>query len=324
MKRSLVILLAISSLAYAGDKEKADSLFKQGKKLMGEKKYEQACDAFEQSQKLDPGIGTELNIARCYEEWGKLAHAYTAYKSALKTAKDAGDNRADKIEGLVNQLEPSVPHLTMHVPKDADTSTVRIDGAPVDDITEPIALDPGPHKVEYTTQAGAKKSKTLPIEKGGSYDANLVDLPIKGAEKVEHPPPPPPPPPPHVVETPDPGKSYRIAAYSLGGAGIVAIGVSSYMTLSAKSKYNDALKKDCAGMTNMCNDLGLTATHDARHEANIATIVFSVGLAAVGGGVALYLLQPHATKTEKSEDEALYLVPSVSPDGAGVVFGGGF
>ena len=323
MKRLTIALLAVSSLAFAGDKEKADTLFKQGKKLMAEKKYSDACDAFEQSMKLDPGIGTELNIARCYEEWGKLGHAYKAYKAALKMAKDASDSRADKIEGLLNQLDPSVPRLTVHAPKDADTSSLRIDGAPVDDISEPIVLDPGPHKVEYAAAAGGTKSKTIPIEKGGSYEANLVDLPAKTTEKVDHTPPPPPPPPPrHVAETPDPGKGYRLAAYGLGGAGIAAIGVSTYMTLSAKSKYNDALKTHCGGMTNACDSTGLTQTHDARHEANIATIVFSVGLAAVGGGVALYLLQPHATKTEK--DEALYLVPSVSPDGAGVVVGGGF
>ncbi len=323
MKRFIVILLALSSLAYAGDKEKADSLFKQGKKLMGEKKYADACEAFEQSMKLDPGIGTELIIARCYEEWGKLAHAYKAYKSALKMAKEASDNRADKIEGLLNQLDPTVPRLTMHVPKDADTSSVTIDGAPVEDITQPIVLDPGPHKVEYATAGGSKKSKTIPIEKGGNYDANLLDLPPKPGEVVDHKPPPPPPPPPHVAES-DPGKSYRLAAYGLGGAGLIGIGVSSYLTLSAKSKYNDALKNHCGGMTNGCDSIGLTQTHDARHEANIATIVFSVGLAAVGGGVALYLLQPHAAKGSEKADEALYLVPSVSPDGAGVVFGGGF
>ena len=62
-------------------------------------------------------------------------------------------------------------------------------------------------------------------------------------------------------------------------AGIAAIGVSSYLTLSARSKYNDALAAHCGGMTNGCDDVGLKDTHDARHQANIATIVFSVGLA---------------------------------------------
>jgi len=327
MKRTIAAILALSSsLAFAGDKDKADSLFKQGKKLMAEKKYADACEDFEQSMKLDPGIGTELNIGHCYEEWGKLARAFKSYKSALKMAKDASDSRADKIEGLVNQIDPSVPRLTMHVPKDADTSSVTIDGAAIADISQPILLDPGPHKVEYSTSTGGKKSKTIPIEKGGTYDANLLDLPIKAAQTADHvtSPPPPPPRPRHVAETSDPGKGYRIAAFAVGGAGIVAIGVSSYLTLSAKSSYNDALKKDCAGMTNMCNDAGLKATHDARHKANIATIVFSAGLAAVGGGVVLYLLAPHEAKATESTEESLYLVPSVSPDSAGLVFGGGF
>ena len=104
MKRVILAVVAMSSLAYAGDKEKADTLFKQGKKLMAEKKYSDACEAFEQSMKLDPGIGTELNIARCYEEWGKVGRAWHAYKAAEKMAKDAGDSRADKIDGLLNHL----------------------------------------------------------------------------------------------------------------------------------------------------------------------------------------------------------------------------
>lgn len=65
MKRILLALVAITSTAHAGDKGKADALFKHGKKLMDEKKYADACEAFEQSMKLDPQIGTELNVGRC-------------------------------------------------------------------------------------------------------------------------------------------------------------------------------------------------------------------------------------------------------------------
>ena len=125
-----------------------------------------------------------------------------------------------------------------------------------------------------------------------------------------------------MAAAPDPGHSYRLAAYGIGGAGVAAIGVSSYLTLTARSKYNDALEAHCGGMANGCDDVGLEDTHDARHRANIATIVFSAGLAAVGGGVALYLLAPKGGAAEKPEDAALYVVPSLSPDGAGLVVGG--
>jgi tetratricopeptide (TPR) repeat protein len=319
MKRSLIALVLLASTAHAGDKDKADALFKHGKKLMEEKKYSDACEAFEQSMKLDPGIGTELNIARCYEEWGKLGRAYHSYKTAEKMAKDANDSRAGKIDELIEAIDSQVPRLTIHVTKDADTSSVTVDGNPVDNFSDAIVLDPGPHKIEYTNAAGAKKSKVVPIERGGSSEITL-DLPSKEA-KVDHTPPPPPPP-KHVAATPDPGKNYRLGAYALGGAGVAAIGVSTYLTLAAKSKYNDALKTHCGGMTNNCDDIGLKDTHDARHQANIGTVVFIAGAAAIGGGVALYLLQPHA-KPEQAE-EAMYIVPSVAPDAAGVVFGGNF
>src|SRR5262252_5703897 len=110
---SLALLVALGGQAVADkDKDKADSLFKQGKKLMAEKRYANACAAFEQSFKLDPGIGGELNIAKCYEEWGKLGRALQAYKKAEDMARDAKDPRLAKIHELVEALDPAVPRLT--------------------------------------------------------------------------------------------------------------------------------------------------------------------------------------------------------------------
>jgi tetratricopeptide (TPR) repeat protein len=315
----LIALLLLTSLAVADDKSKADTLFKQGKKWMSEKKYSEACEAFEQSMKLDPGIGTQLNIAKCYEDWGKLARALRAYQAAERMAKDANDSRADKIEGLVTEIDTQVPRLTIHVPKGAVTTGVTIDGATVDDFSQPVTLDPGPHTIVYPTAEGGKKTKVVPVDRGSSSEVT-IDLPVTASH--EPPPPPPPPPPKRTVVTTDPGHGYRLAAYGVGGAGVAAIAVSSYLTLSARGKYNDALKAHCGGVTNGCDDIGLTQTHDARHQANIATVVFSVGLAAVGGGVALYMLAPKGKPVENAEDAALYIVPSVSSDGAGVVVGG--
>jgi hypothetical protein len=125
-----------------------------------------------------------------------------------------------------------------------------------------------------------------------------------------------------------PGRNMRIGGIALGGAGVLAIGISSVMGLSARGKYNDALDEHCMGMANMCNPTGLDITHDARSTANVATVVFFVGLAAVGGGVALYLLAPKGpaatSESAEGEEQARYLVPSVSNDSAGLVYGGRF
>ena len=46
----------------------------------------------------------------------------------------------------------------------------------------------------------------------------------------------------------------------------------------------------------------------------------------VGGGVALYLLAPKDARggrgEKESEERAVYVVPSVGPDGGGIVIGG--
>src|SRR5512143_4293143 len=94
MRGLLVVaaLLALPSAAVA-DKARADKLFEDGRGYLQRKEYALACTAFEQSQEADPAIGTQLNIALCYEQWGKLTAAYQAYVEAEKQAKLKKDNR---------------------------------------------------------------------------------------------------------------------------------------------------------------------------------------------------------------------------------------
>src|SRR5262245_29900468 len=96
-----VLVAAGSGVATAAPADRAEQLFKKGKKLLSEKKYGEACNAFEQSDQLDPGIGTKLNVARCYQEWGKLATAWRWYSDAEKMATEAKDERASKIHALI-------------------------------------------------------------------------------------------------------------------------------------------------------------------------------------------------------------------------------
>jgi len=89
--RSALALVALCGLAGAAHADRADQLFKKGQKLLAEKRYAEACAAFEDSDRLDPEIGAKLNIARCYQEWGKLATAWRWYSEAEQMASKAGD-----------------------------------------------------------------------------------------------------------------------------------------------------------------------------------------------------------------------------------------
>ena len=334
---TIATIVALASVASADKKERADALFKDGKKLMAEKRYADACAAFEESHKLDPGIGAQLNIARCYEEWGKLGRAFTTYQAAEKAAREANDKRVEDIKKLIADLDSQVPRLTVKLPKDAPKGfQVTMDKKPITVLGEAFVVDPGPKTLEWWVGNGPKKQKIVAVERGGESEVTL-DVPkgtiVKpengeggdgkgdgnGDDKK-----------PTPAKASVPGRAQRIGGIALGGAGVLAIGVSSVMTLSARGDYNDALDMYCNGMTNMCEPQGLTITHDARSTANTATVIFLVGVAAVGGGVALYLLAPKASSASSDdegggEEEAMrYVVPSVSPEGAGLVYGGRF
>jgi Tfp pilus assembly protein PilF len=77
---AIAALLALSAGPATADQ--ADELFARGKAQLSKKQYAQACVTFEKVDALDPGIGAKLNVARCYQEWGKLASARRWYADA--------------------------------------------------------------------------------------------------------------------------------------------------------------------------------------------------------------------------------------------------
>jgi hypothetical protein len=314
--RVVAIIVLVAGIANADKPTKADELFKRAKKLLGEHKYAEACAKFEESYQLDPGIGGQLNVGKCYEEWGKLARAYHAYVEAERQAKAANDARQTKIHDLVAAIEPMVPRLQIHVPAGADTTglSISIDGQPVptSDLETAQLVDPGPKQVDYTA-AGVKKQKLVPVERGSTAEVTL-DLPAKKVDVADKPEVPDKPEPKPVVDHDVPGHGQRIAGVVVGAAGIVGVGVASYLALSARSSYNDAITNDCMGMKTTCDPDGLTATHDARSRANIATVVGAVGIAALAGGIVLYVLAPDASSSE----HAFYVAPMSN----GIAFGG--
>lgn len=325
---SSVLVVAIAP-AHADNASKADALFKRGKKLLADKEYSDACPTFEDVDKLDPGIGAKLNVAKCYEEWGRLATAYRWYEEAIATATSSKDERLPKIKQLAEDLDINVPRVTIKVPDGANpdiVATITLDGKPVvaSKLNTEMRVDPGPHRVEFVVD-GQKDTKMAPVERGGSAEITL-DIP-KGAgrpkqtakkriqidaEPVEEP-----------VE--NPGRGRRILGLSVAGGGAVALGVAGVLTLTARSKYNKAIDDHCMGDPQSCDDTGLDITQSARTRANVATIVTIGGAVLVGAGIVLYLTAPDGGgESGESEANALYLAPSVGADGGTLVLGGRF
>jgi tetratricopeptide (TPR) repeat protein len=300
--------------------DRADQLFKKGKRLLAEKRYAEACSAFEDSDRLDPGIGAKLNVARCFQEWGKLATAWQWFTDAEQMARTTKDERAKKIHALIEELDPSVPRLTIKLPPAASAAalTLTLDGTvlPASALGVERRVDPGPHQIDYVID-GTKQTKIVPVERGGSSEVTL-ELPAAAEDGR--------PPSPRaatatVTADDDPGRGHRIAGLGIAGAGVVAVGIAGLVTYQARGDYRDALDAHCRGAKDMCDAVGLTATHDARHRANIATVVTVIGAVAVAGGLVLYLKAPRA---RRSSEHALYLAPTLGGRAGGVVLGGAF
>ena len=90
----LVIPLVVAALAPAAraqsqNKAAAEAAFQKARQLKDAGQVEEACTEFRRSQDLDPQLGTQYNLALCFEELGRLASAWAEYKelAALDTNK---------------------------------------------------------------------------------------------------------------------------------------------------------------------------------------------------------------------------------------------
>src|SRR5450432_574042 len=111
---AIVFGWAVPAAAQASDAALAESMFREGKRLSGEKKFAEACPKFAESYKLDPGLGTLLNLASCHEAEGKPASAWAEFSEAASRAKREGDNeRAQLAEEHMHALEPKLAYLTI-------------------------------------------------------------------------------------------------------------------------------------------------------------------------------------------------------------------
>ena len=188
MRSLVVIALCVGFAGSARADSAADAFFEQGKKHLAKKEYAKACAAFEDSFKADPAIGTQANIALCYEKWGKWPEAFRAYSKAARMARDANDDRFSKLRTHSERAGRKIARLAVRIPPDADPrATFMLDGKHVDRamFSEELVLEPGKHWVE--ARVGQQvASKEIELEAG---DRELVQLEVarSGSKLVEAP-----------------------------------------------------------------------------------------------------------------------------------------
>jgi tetratricopeptide (TPR) repeat protein len=289
----------------------ARALFDDARKLMAKRKYDEACPKLEESQRLDPGIGTQFNLADCLEHLGKTASAWSNFLDVASAAKAAGQAaRADVARTRAAALEPKIARLTITVTSPSPSLVLKNDGVVVERPIwgTPIPIDAGTHVLTATAPAKKPWEGTVVTKDDGAVATVSVPaleaLP-EGAADAESSSGAP-------GEAPAPGSPRRtsptspkprnrtppvsaIMLQSAGAAGLVMSGVFAGL---AKSAYNESIRHCLPGSHNDCYDPGVELRGRALAFGDGATAAFIVGGAALAAGAVLWIALP------SSHDEA--------------------
>jgi hypothetical protein len=148
MRRVLFVMVTLFASQALADPATAEALFREGRKLMEEGNYAAACPKLEASNKEDPGVGTQLNLATCWEKAGKTASAWAMYMQVANASNSSGRNdRAQLAQSRAAALLPTLSKLTITAPAG---SSIRVDGVAWSAAATGIAtpVDPGRHTIE--------------------------------------------------------------------------------------------------------------------------------------------------------------------------------
>ncbi len=288
-----LVAFAISSILFASiaaaqsEAERARALFHEARALAAAGDYTSACPKLEESQRLDPGIGTQFNLADCYEHTGRPGSAWRLFESVATAAHLAGKTeRENAARARAAALAPNVPSLVVRASPDV---SLRIDGhaATAD---ERVFVDPGQHTIE--AEAPGKKpwrvSRNLAL--GARED---VEVPALEPILVSVPPPP-------VATARWPVT--RTVGVVTASVGVVTLGVAGGFGLRALVHRND-LDDVCPsypGCTTGRLDEARTLDSDGREAATIATIAAIAGGVVLAAGVFLVLLRGPEMRTGRS------------------------
>ncbi len=333
-----VVVLALARQGSAAPTEVesalATALFNEAKALMNEGRWSEACGKFSESQRLDPGGGTLLNLALCHEKEGKLATAWARYNEALAIAERQGrEDRVIFARSHIQKLEPKLPYVMIIVKQPVPEQELTLDGAA---LRLPawgtrVPLDPGAHVLKAS--AKGRVSHTVPFTAREEHTVS-VEIPLLEPQ------------PDQAVESPERGpvrkagsarrahqvsrtpvargeasvlRPWAFVSLGLGAAGLSTGAIAGIAALQKRSRLDDT----CEGPAHCPEEQ--RGNLDAMHRyADISTVAFAIGAGAAATGV-LFLFIDTDANARSSKDKASGSAPVRLTIGArGAVISAGF
>jgi hypothetical protein len=272
----------------SGDARVAQALFEEARVLMDQKRFAEACPKLAESQRLDPGGGTILNLAVCHAGEGKMATALLEYHEALAVAvRDGRKDREAIARSSIEALERDVPRITIASTAPSEIWEVKLDTLVLPKAAWGVAMpvDPGAHVVAVKAAGKAEASVTVTVARG---DKKTIDVPLPSAPALE------PLAPTAYTPTEAPPRVVRGAArpnpvfYAALGIAIVG-GATAVITGGLAASENGAANDGCIESRAWCRD---AASRDAHESARTFAWVSTGALAVALAGTLVVLLTP--------------------------------
>jgi hypothetical protein len=278
----IALLLGSSGSARADEGTLAESLFQQGVGAMERGDFARACELLAESQRLDPGGGTLLNLGLCHERAGHVATAWARYHDALGLARR--DERPDRItfaEEHIKLLEPRLPRLAIVMKEAVAGARVKVDGAELSASAweTPSPVDPGEHQLRVEAPGRRVYTVAIAVREGETKHVTVPPLVRDVSIDVEG---------PHHAHA---GRTQRVLGWSLtgvGGGAVVAAAVLGALAISAESTANAV----CPGAGACASPRGLDASSRASSFATAASISGIAGVVMLAGGLVMVLTAP--------------------------------
>lgn len=338
-RRAVALFIAVATtavmttsptLAQSDNRVAAEALFREARQLLDAGQYSEACEKLASSQRLDPAVGTLVNLAHCYEKLGRTATAWETYREAIAAAKQGGQLTREKAaRRAADQLEPALPHLTIAVSPQPDGAKLEIRRDGVLIVPElwgnALPVDPGEHAISAAAPGRQGWSSTIMLEQRTSKSITVPPL----EQAPERPPAPSPLEPapaeasgamPHslpVSPTPaalpsgfvwNPQRTWATIAGLVGLAG-VTVAIVEYLNYASDKNEANLL---CPGACQADRyEQALPHLSDARSAQTVAIAGAAVGGAALVGSAVLWLTAGNGS-TATARGAGLHIAPIVS------------
>ncbi|MEP7122703.1 MAG: tetratricopeptide repeat protein [Byssovorax sp.] len=304
-----------------GNPAVAEALFQQARDLFKQESYAEACPKFAESQRLEPKLGTLLNLAVCHEKLGKIATAWAEYTSAATIAgREGSKDREAFSRERVADLEKKLSRITLQSSSPPAGLRVVLDDQPMDltALNTPLPIDPGKHwiaasapgRVDWSTTLDVPSEQaSLPVQIPTLVAAPVAALP---APAVPTPAPLVPPATPAVEVAPPARSDNRFVAYvgfGVGAAGVLVGAITGGITLARASTIRAACHD------NFCGVGQTEALGGATTMANVSNVSFLLGGLGVGVGVVALILTP---SREPARRPVATVTPIVGPGAVGL------